>query len=212
MNSALIRKAIFLSWFTIGYNLIEGVVSIAFGVSENSVALAGFGVDSLIEVASAALILWRFRSETHIGSEFSISRERKATLGIGILFLLLSATTAGASIFELKTGSHPATTIPGLVISTFSLSFMYWLWSAKREVARRLNSASMMKDADCSFACIKLSLVLFGGSLMFAAFPVLWWADSAAALMLTLLIGKEGWETITAAQHPEFSGGCGCRH
>jgi len=63
MNSVFIKRAILLSWFTIGYNLVEGFVSIAFGVGDESIALAGFGVDSLIEVASAVLILWRFRSE-----------------------------------------------------------------------------------------------------------------------------------------------------
>ena len=70
MKTSLIRRAIALSWFTIGYNLLEGAVSIAFGVSDESVALAGFGMDSLIEVASAALILWRFRSEA--GADFTI--------------------------------------------------------------------------------------------------------------------------------------------
>jgi divalent metal cation (Fe/Co/Zn/Cd) transporter len=212
MNSALIRRAIFLSWFTIGYNLIEGAVSIAFGVGEESVALAGFGVDSLIEVASASLILWRFRSEAHVGSEISIGRERKATLGIGILFLLLAAITLAASVFQLKAGSHPTTTLPGLVISAASLSFMFWLWASKRRVAAQLNSASIMKDAACSLACIKLSVVLFAGSLVFWTFPALWWADSVAALLLGILIGKEGWETVGAARHPEFSGGCGCSH
>lgn len=212
MNSTLVRRAIFLSWFTITYNLLEGVVSIAFGVGDESVALAGFGVDSLIEVASAALILWRFRGEACIGSEISVSRERKATLGIGVLFLLLAAVTAAASLFQLRAGSHPATTVPGLVISTLSLSFMFWLWSAKRKVAGQLDSASVMKDADCSLTCIKLSVVLFAGSLVFTVSPALWWADALAALALAALIGKEGWETVEAARHPEFSGGCGCSH
>lgn len=210
MNTTLVRRAIFLSWFTIGYNLLEGAVSIAFGVSDDSISLAGFGVDSLIEVASAVLILWRFRSEAHVGSEFSLERERKATLGIGILFLLLALITAGASVFQLRAGSHPATTVPGLVISALSLSFMFWLWSAKRRVAGQLDSASMMQDAACSLACIKLSVVLFAGSLLYVVAPSMWWADSAAALMIAFLIGKEGLVTVEAARHPEFSGGCGC--
>lgn len=87
---------------------------------------------------------------------------------------------------------------------------MFWLFSAKRKVARGLNSAAMMKDADCSLACIKLSVVLFLGSLMYAVIPSLWWADSVAAILIALLIGREGWEAIRAARHPEFSGGCGC--
>ena len=131
MNTALVRRAIALSWFTIGYNLLEGVVSIAFGVRDDSVALAGFGVDSLIEVASAVLILWRFRVEAHVDSPISVSRERKATLGIGVLFLFLAAMTALASFFQLRAGSHPATTVPGLVIAAVSLSFMLWFTTVR---------------------------------------------------------------------------------
>ena len=206
----LVRRAVFLAWFTIGYNLLEGVVSIALGVKSESIALAGFGADSLIEVASAVLILWRFRGEVNVGSAISIGRERRATFGIGILFLLLAVMTALTSFFQFQAGSHPITTLPGLIISILSLSFMYFLWSAKCNVAIQLDSASMMKDAACSLACIKLSVVLFVGSLVFVGFPTLWWADSGAALILAVLIGKEGFETVRAALHPEFSGGCGC--
>lgn len=212
MKADLIRRAIHLSYFTIGYNCIEGVVSIRFGVGEESVALAGFGIDSLIEVASAALILWRFRGEAHLSAGLSVDRERRATLGIGVLFLLLAAVTLAASAIQLRNGAHPETTVPGAVISALSLSFMYWLWSAKRKLAQALDSAAMMMDAACSLACIKLSIVLFAGSLFYLAFPSLWWADSAAGIALALLIGKEGWETIEAARRPEFSGGCGCSH
>ena len=211
LMSNLVRKAILLSWFTIGYNFLEGFVSIGFGVSDESVALAGFGVDSLIEVISALFILWRFRGEVGAGSEISIARERKATFGIGVLFLLLALTTVGASIFQIKSGSHPKTTIPGLLISIFSISFMFWLWLAKRRIAVLLDSASMKMDAQCSWACIKLSIVLFVGSIVFITSPALWWTDSLAAIIIALLIGREGWETVKSVRHPGFSGGCGCK-
>ena len=210
MNLPLIRAAIILSWITIAYNLLEGVVSISFGISDDSVALAGFGVDSLIEVASAFFVLWRFRSEAGLQAEVKLERERQSTLAIGILFLLLAVLTTAASLIQLKSGSHPETSLPGLVISTVSLSFMFWLWSAKRRLARTLDSSTMLKDADCSLACIKLSGVLFAGSLLFLSAPQLWWADSLAALVLALLIAKEGWETVRAARRPDFQGGCGC--
>lgn len=206
MTSQFIQRAIALSWFTVVYNLIEGIVSIYFGVNDDSVALAGFGVDSLIEVASAILILWRFRAEAEVDAGVPINRERRATLGIGALFIGLAGTTAVASLLQLRSGSHPSTTLPGVIISSLSLSFMFFLWFAKRRVARKLDSAAMMKDAACSLACIKLSMVLFVGSLLFAVYPTLWWVDSLAALLLSGLIGKEGWETIEAARHPEFSG------
>jgi hypothetical protein len=93
--------AIWLSWFTIVFNLIEGVVSIRFGVSEDSISLSGFGADSFIEVALAALVLWRFRGETGQGGALSVARERKATFGIGALFIFLSALTLVASGYQL---------------------------------------------------------------------------------------------------------------
>ena len=212
MKMKLIRQAIYLSWFTVIYNLAEGAASIGFGVSDESVALAGFGVDSLIEVASATLILWRFRHKAGASRELSIHRERRATLGIGVLFMLLAVVVASVSTIQLRNHSHPETTVPGLVIAALSLSFMFWLWKAKRKVALELDSAAMMKDAACSLACIKLSVVLFAGSLVFLVFTALWWVDSIAAILLAMFIGKEGWETIGAARHPEFSGGCGCSH
>lgn len=207
----LIQKAILLSWFTIAYNLIEGFVSIGFGVSEGSVALAGFGVDSLIEVASAFVVLWRFRSESGATSDRSLERERKATLGIGALFLALAAITVLASGIQLWNGVHPETTIPGLVISALSLSFMFYLWSAKKSAGQALSSPTVLQDAACSLACIKLSVVLFLGSLIFLLFPSLWWADALAALILSFFIAQEGREAIKAARSEEFKGACcGC--
>ena len=210
MKAKAIKQAILLSWFTIAYNLIEGLVSIFFGISDEAISLAGFGGDSLIEVASASLVLWRFKGETGGGNEISLERERKATLYIGVLFLALAGITTITSIFQLATTQHPETTLPGLIISTFSLSYMFFLWQAKKRVAVELNSATMAKDADCSLACIKLSAVLFLGSIVYQLFPDLWWADSLAALLIAGFVGIEGKETIQAARSEHFQGGCGC--
>jgi divalent metal cation (Fe/Co/Zn/Cd) transporter len=103
-------------------------------------------------------------------------------------------------------------TFAGLIVSCVSLSFMFYLWNAKKKLSHSLNSQTMAKDADCSLACIKLSGILFAGSLLFILFPSLWWVDQAAAIALSFVIGKEGWETIKAARHKNFSGGCGCAH
>ena len=209
-RQALIRKAVHLSWFTILYNLAEGFVAIGFGWSEGSVSLAGFGLDSLIEVASAVLVLWRFRGEAAHGAVLSISREREATFGIGMLFIFLALSTAGASAFQLSKGAHPDTTVPGLLISALSLSFMFYLWRAKRNVGRALQSSTMLKDADCSLACIKLSSILFLGSLLFLAVRSLWWVDAVAGICLSLVIFREGLETVKASRDTNFTGGCAC--
>ncbi len=206
-----IRRAVQLSWFTIGYNLLEGVVAIRFGISDESVALAGFGADSLIEVASAILVLWRFRGESGMSGKLSLERERRATYGIGGLFLLLAALSILASVVQLSSHSHPSTTLPGLLISVLSLSFMFYLWSAKKKVGNALQSTTVLSDAQCSLACIKLSFVLFAGSMLYWIAPSLWWADSVAAIGIACLIGAEGVGTIRHARSDDFSGGCcGC--
>ncbi|MBI2386558.1 MAG: cation transporter [Elusimicrobia bacterium] len=205
-----IERALLLSWLTIAYNLVEGGVSVYFGVADDSVALAGFGADSFIEVFSAALVLWRFRAEEGAGKGLPVERERRATLGIGVLFVLLAAGTAAGALAQLRSGGRPETTLPGLVISAASLSFMFYLWRAKLAAARELDSCTVLKDADCSLACIKLSGVLLAGSAVFLAAPALWWSDSAAALVLALFIAREGAGTIRAARRPDFAGGCGC--
>ncbi|UPT74818.1 MAG: cation transporter [Elusimicrobiota bacterium] len=209
-RTTLVDRAVALSWFTIAYNLAEGIASIWFGVSEDSMALAGFGADSFIEVFSAMLVLWRLRSESGQSAGLPLERERTATLGIGALFLLLAAITAGGAAIQLAGSRHPETTFPGVVIAALSLSFMIFLWRAKRRVAEKLDSATVAKDADCSLACIKLSSLLLAGSLAFMIAPALWWIDAAAALGLSLLIAHEGVGTIRGALKPDFAGGCGC--
>ncbi|MEK7389873.1 MAG: cation transporter [Elusimicrobiota bacterium] len=192
------RRAQRLAFFTVAYNLIEGLVSVIFGVREESVALAGFGIDSFIEVGSALVVLWRLRG----GQDED--REPRALRVIGGLFLLLALLTAIGSGLQLWRRSPPETTVPGVVISLASLSFMVWLWRAKREAGQALGSPTILGDAACSLACIKLSIVLLVGSLVYALFPILWWSDSAAALLLCALISREGWEMLRG------EGSCGC--
>jgi hypothetical protein len=113
-RSRLVRQAQFLSWFTIIYNVCEGIVSIWFGVGEGSVSLAGFGMDSLIEVASAFVVLWRFKTESGGLATEDSGRERRATRLIGWLFISLSATICAAALLQAISGTHPATTVPEL--------------------------------------------------------------------------------------------------
>ena len=200
------RRAVLLSLLTVVYNLAEGLVAIAFGWSDDSVALFGFGADSFIEVASALLVLWKLLDAGNL------ERERKATHRIGWLFLGLGLAVAGGALLQLAGRRHPPTTVPGLVISAFSLTFMVFLWRAKQRVAQALDSATVAADAACSRACIQLSVVLFAGSLLFLLAPTLWWVDGAAALGLSILIAREGWAMRQAARSPAFTGGCGCGH
>ncbi len=209
MNPDWHRRAWFLAWFTVVYNLLEGAVSIRFGLSDDSVALWGFGFDSLVEVASALVVMTRLRKGFEAQAATS---ERRAVMTIGFLFVLLALVINVGAILQLASHRHPPTTLPGLLISGISLAFMYFLWCAKTRAATALDSATLKSDAACSLACIQLSWVLFIGSLLFMLSPSLWWVDGAAAILLALLILKEGIEGIRASRSPDFDGGCGCGH
>ena len=208
-KDSLKRKAIFLAYFTILYNIIEGLVSLWFGISEGSLALAGFGVDALIEVASAIIVLLKLKGDD---SEFKINieKERKSTRAIGYLFIFLAVITILTSFTEIRVSSHPDTTLPGSIISSLSLMIMFFIWVDKLDVGRKLDSSTIIADASCSLACIKLSIVLLIGSVAYSLFPSLWWIDSIAALILSLFIALEGKELIQNSLKSEFTGGCGC--
>ena len=188
---------------TMAYNVVEGVVSMGFGVSEDSMALLGFGVDSWVEVGSAAVVYWKLTRAVGCATT-SREQERRATRWIGRLFLALAAATAAGALLQIGSGGHPSSTLPGVVISIASLSFMVYLWRAKLAVANALNSKALAMDAACSRACIQLS------GAVYALAPALWWADAASALVLAGFIGHEGLTAVRSAEKKEFTGGCGC--
>jgi len=199
-----------LAWLAVAYNVLESLVSMGFGWADGSFALFGFGADSLIEVGSSLLVLWRLQAEEAGPAAGGSGRERRAALGIGILFLALAAGTASGAALQLAGRRHPATTLPGLAVATLSVAVMAFLWRGKSRAARALDSRALAGDATCSLVCMQLSAVLFLGSLGYWLRPSLWWADAAAALLLAVFIGREGWEMVAAARKPDFQGGCGC--
>jgi divalent metal cation (Fe/Co/Zn/Cd) transporter len=206
-DTKLFQTARALAYFTICYNVLEGLVSIYFGLKDDSISLLGFGIDSFIEVASAAIVLIKLRSNS---PETNLKHERTATFYIGVLFLILSLSVSLNSFYTIYNHGHPETTLPGLVVSIVSLSFMYLLYRRKFEVGFKLNSATIMADARCSLACIKLSGVLFIASILYWYRPTLWWVDSVSALIIALFIVKEGWGLIKNSREEDFKGGCGC--
>jgi len=217
-RSKLIKYATLVCIFTIIWNIIEGVVSIFFGNENDSISLIFFGVDSFIEVTSACLVLWRFLTESKPDEEKAVQvleenlgKERKATIGIGLLFLVLSTATISDAIVALVQKRKPETAVAGLIISSVSLSFMGFLWLSKKYLAKMLNSFTMASDAQCSLACIKITLVLFIGSFLYIIWKDGWWLDSTAAIILGVLFAKEGVDMILWARSKNFSGGC-CKH
>jgi len=192
------QYALWLAVFTILYNLIEGVVSVSFGVQDEALALFGFGVDSFIEVMSGIGILamvLRIRQDTEAPrSQF----ERTALRVTGTSFYVLAAGLAATSIYNLITGHKPETTLPGLVIALISIAVMWALVTGKRRLGRALDSAPILADANCTMVCIYMSVVLLASSLIYqlTGFGL---ADSLGALGLIYFSVSEGRESFEKA-------------
>jgi divalent metal cation (Fe/Co/Zn/Cd) transporter len=188
-RSRLVEPGQRLEYFTILWNSLEALAALISGFIAGSVALVGFGLDSLIEVTSGAALLWRLRQDANI-----LRRERaeKLTLRIvGSCFLMLSAYIAYDSLDSLLRREVPARSLPGVAIAVASLIAMPLLSRAKRRVGVALRSAAMAADARQTDFCTYLSGILLGGLLLNAVLG-LWWADPVAGLVMVPIIAKEG--------------------
>jgi divalent metal cation (Fe/Co/Zn/Cd) transporter len=183
-----LRRGRQLQYFTVAWNSLEGFIALLAGFLAGSVALVGFGFDSLIEVTSGAVVLWRL----YRGGE---QAERFALRTVGACFVALAAYVASDSISSLAAGRAPETSVPGIVLATVSLVIMPLLSRAKRRVAATLSSAAMSADATQTEFCTYLSAILLGGLLLNALWGW-WWADPLAALVMIPVIAKEGWQAL----------------
>ena len=183
------------------YFFIIGLFSIFFGITEGSIALAGFGIDSIIEFTAGTLVLWRFSKQTRHNKVINDKKERLATFVIGLLFILLALSVVITSFYNIAHKNMPDTTLPGIIISFLSLITMFFVWWAKQKVGKKLGSSTVLTDATCTLTCIKLSLVLFIGSIIFIIQPALWWIDSTASIILAYFIYKEGRFTLKNAKN-----------
>jgi divalent metal cation (Fe/Co/Zn/Cd) transporter len=182
-HAALIQRGQRLEYFTIAYNSLEAVIAIASGVVAGSIALVGFGLDSVIEVSSGVALLWRLYSGEHT--------ERIALRVVGACFVALAAYVAWEAGEALITGTAPERSIPGILIAAASVFVMPMLARAKRDVARGIRSAAMEADARQTDFCLYLSVILLAGLLLNAMFGW-WWADPVAALVMVPIIAREG--------------------
>lgn len=202
-RSSLLARGMALEYFTIGYNTIEAVVAVGAGVLAGSIALVGFGLDSVIEIAAGTTLLWRLRREAKIGAAISeddhSSMERRALLIIGLTFFALSVYIAIEAGYKLLVGGGAEESTVGIVLAAASLAIMPALALLKQRTARRLNSKALAADAMETWVCSYLSLVLLVGLGLNAAFG--WgWADPVAALAMLPLVLREGWEALEEAR------------
>ncbi|KIJ67848.1 hypothetical protein HYDPIDRAFT_107368 [Hydnomerulius pinastri MD-312] len=213
------QYAIAISIFSVFYNAAEGIVSVLFGVDSSSRSLVFFGIQSVIEVVSSALVTWRFLSATKPGEEGSpdlessktMKIERTATIGIGILLVMLALAAIGTSIASLVAHEHPSPSDASLIIAASTMFITFLLWIPKRYLARALNSSTMNGEALCALSCIQFSAVLLIGSLIYRVWRGGWWVDSSTAIIIALLFGWEGFKMVKWARDKDFSGGC-CGH
>ena len=185
-----LRQGRKLEYFTIGWNMVEAGVAIGAGWFAGSIALVGFGVDSLIESLSGLVLLWRLFSPAH-----DESREKIALKLVGISFLILAAYVAFDAIKSLLVHETPQTSLVGIVLSVVSLIIMPILARAKRLSASNLESLAMKADSRQTDLCAYLSAILLGGLALNALFGW-WWADPVAALIMVPIIAREGYEGL----------------
>jgi divalent metal cation (Fe/Co/Zn/Cd) transporter len=190
--------ALWLALFTIFYNLAEGLISIYFGISDETLTLFGFGVDSFIEVMSGIGILAMVLRIRHSSETPRSQFERSALRVTGTSFYLLAIGLGATAIYNLFTAHKPTTTLPGLIISLISIAVMWLLVQGKRKVGRNLDSSPILADANCTMVCIYMSVVLLASSLIYQLTGV-GFVDSIGALGLIYFSYSEGKESFEKA-------------
>lgn len=181
----LARRAQLLAAASVGYNVIEAAVALLAGGIAGSIALVAFGIDSLLEVSSGAVILWQFRRP-----EFE-SRERLAGRLIGVCFFVLAAYVTVGALSDLIRRNEADASGVGIALACASLAIMPFLAWAQRRTGRSLGSSAVVGDSKQTALCVYMSAVLLVG-LVVNAWLGWWWADPAAALVIAAAAVREG--------------------
>jgi divalent metal cation (Fe/Co/Zn/Cd) transporter len=189
-RARLERRARLLAWGGIGWHFIEFGIALVAGIAAGSIALIGFGADSLIEALAGFVVLWLFTG-TRRGSHHA---ERRAQQMISISFYVLAAYVTVEAIRTLLSGDHPKTSWVGVALAAFTAVTMPLLAVAKRRVGNKLHSAAAVKEASQTTLCAYLSIALLIG-LLANALAGWWWADPTAALLIAAIAAKEGRES-----------------
>ncbi|MFC9816351.1 cation transporter [Streptomyces virginiae] len=216
-RDALTRRIRLLVAATITYNVIEAIVALTAGTIASSTALIGFGLDSIIEVSSAAAVAWQFSAADHTVRE---AREQRTLRIIAVSFFALAAYVAFDAVRALTGTGEAERSIPGIVIAALSLAVMPFLSAAQRRAGRALGSASAVADSKQTLLCTYLSAVLLAGLILNATLG--WsWADPIAALVIAAIAIKEGrdaWQgkgccapTAHAPAPATAAEACGCK-
>ena len=197
-RNRLVRRALWLEYFTVGWNVLEGIVAISAGAVAGSIALIGFGLDSGIEVTSGAILIWRFRQHG-MGDDVETAAERRAIFVVGVTFLLLALYVTVEALRKLWLQERPEESMLGILVTLLSLALMPSLAIFKRRIAGQLGSRALLADAKETLACSYLSVTVLLGLGANALFG-LWWADPVAALAIVYWLVREGREALAEAR------------
>jgi divalent metal cation (Fe/Co/Zn/Cd) transporter len=185
---AAVRRGRRLEYLTIAWNSAEAAVALTAGLLAGSIALVGFGLDSLIEVCSGAIVLWRLVADNERAESIALKV-------VGASFLALAAYVAFDSVKTLWLREAPERSLPGIILAALSLVVMPLLARAKRRVAAGIGSRALNADSRQTDLCAYLSAILLGGLLLNALLGW-WWADPLAGLVMTPIIANEGRKTL----------------
>ncbi|MFI5310775.1 MAG: cation transporter [Gemmatimonadales bacterium] len=192
-RQAFVQRGLRLNYASLAYNTLEAVASIIAGLLAGSIALTGFGLDSVVELTASGAAQWRLRADLDERRRHAVERTTHRIVGWSFLALALYVTYAGARSLALR--ERPERSVAGIVILALSVVVMPMLARAKRRVAHALESAALRSEARQSSLCAWLSSIALAGVLLNAA-AGWWWADPAAALAMVPIIVLEGLEGV----------------
>jgi divalent metal cation (Fe/Co/Zn/Cd) transporter len=198
-NALAVREGVRLEIFTVVYMVLEASLSIGAAIMAGSVLLAAFGIDSLIELVSGAILLWRLQVEAGSGNLEQVERaERRASQLTAIVLLLLCIYVLVSSVYGLVVHSHAESSPLGMAVSLAAVVVMPFLAFRKKRVAKTLSSAALAEDATASITCAYMAGTVLIGLLLNALFHW-WWVEDVAALLFLFWLGRETWEALEEA-------------
>jgi divalent metal cation (Fe/Co/Zn/Cd) transporter len=189
------QRALRLEFLTAGYNILEAVASIIFGAAAVSIALLGFGFDSVVESLSGFILIWRLWDHAGRSEEEIERKERYAVRFVGLSFLLLGAYVGYESVHRLIENTPAGTSFPGIVIAVLSMIIMPVVARRKRALGEKIGSRALIADSKETLACAWLSVALLLGLGANAVFGF-WQADPIAGLIIVVFLVREGWENL----------------
>lgn len=199
MAGALVQRGRLLAGVTIAYNAVEVVLALMAGFSAGSIALVAFGFDSFIELAASAVAIWRLEAEMEPAHR-SVAEEISVRL-VGVSFLVLGACVAVRAVLALLNQEVPQASLLGMAVAAVSIVAMPLLARAKRRVAVALGSGALHAESTQTSLCAWASAVLLAGLVLRWQFDW-WWADPVAAILMTPIFAREGFEALRGRAHP----------